>query len=65
MVYEELTTIPEAGALRERAARCRQMAKEYHPSVGAPLIETAVKLEREAADLERFGVERRGRALFS
>jgi hypothetical protein len=41
------------------------MAKEYHPSVGAPLIELAVNLEREAADLERSGVERRGKAMFS
>ena len=65
MVYEELTTIPEAAALRERAARCRVMAKEYHPSVGAPLIELATSLEREAASLERSGVERRRRAMFS
>ena len=64
MVYEELTMIPEAGALRDRAARCRQMAKEYHPSVGAPLIELATNLEREAATLERSGRERRGRAMF-
>ena len=47
MVYEELTTIPEAAALRERAARCRVMAKEYHPSVGAPLIELATSLEAQ------------------
>jgi hypothetical protein len=41
------------------------MAKEYHPSVGAPLIELAANLEREAAELERYGVERRGKAMFS
>ena len=65
MVYEELTTNSPAGALRQRAQKCRVMAKEYHPSVGAPLIELAASLEREAADLERYGVERRGKAIFS
>ena len=50
--------------LRERAIRCREIAKEYHPSVGAPLYETAAELEREAARLERQGLERRERALF-
>jgi hypothetical protein len=59
MVYEELTTAPNAIALRQRAERCRQMAKEYHPTVGAPLIELAISLEREAAGLERSGLERR------
>jgi hypothetical protein len=53
----------EAGALRERAVRCREMAKEYHPSVGAPLYERAADLERQASELERSGVERR-RAAF-
>jgi hypothetical protein len=65
MVYEEVTISPDAPALRQRAERCREMAKEYHPSVGAPLIELATQLERDAADLERSGVERRGRALFN
>jgi hypothetical protein len=65
MVYETLTTNSPAGALRQRAERCRIMAKEYHPSVGAPLIELAISLEREAAQLERGGHERRGKALFS
>jgi hypothetical protein len=46
--------------LRERAERYRQYAKEYHPSVAAPLYETAVELEREAARIERYGAERRG-----
>ena len=50
--------------LRERAIRCREIAKEYHPSVGAPLYETAAELEREAARLERQGLERREGALF-
>jgi hypothetical protein len=49
----------EAMALRERAARCREMAKEYHPSVGAPLYVRAADLERQASELERSGVERR------
>ena len=57
--------IPEATRLRERAVRCREIAKEYHPSVGAPLYETAAELEREAARIEREGVERREGALFS
>jgi hypothetical protein len=48
-----------ANLLRERAARCRQIAKEYHPSVGRPLYETALRLDREAAQIERGGVERR------
>jgi len=48
-----------AAALRERAANCREMAKEYHPSVGAPLIEKAIELDREASELERNGRERR------
>ena len=48
-----------AAMLRERAANCREMAKEYHPSVGAPLIEKAIELDREASELERSGRERR------
>jgi hypothetical protein len=46
-------------ALRERAARYRAVAREYHPSVGRPLYEEALKLDREAARMERSGVERR------
>ena len=57
--------IAEATRLRERAVRCREIAKEYHPSVGAPLYETAAELEREAARIEREGLERREGALFS
>jgi hypothetical protein len=64
MVDEKLITMSEAEAFRERAARCRVMAKEYHPSVGAPLIELAARLEQDAAHLERSGVERRGKAMF-
>jgi hypothetical protein len=56
--------IPEVTRLRERAVRCREIAKEYHPSVGAPLYETAAELEREAARIEREGLERRQGALF-
>ncbi len=48
-----------AAMLRERAAHCRELAKEYHPSVGKPLIEKAIHLDREASELERNGRERR------
>ena len=48
-----------ATALRDRAARCREIAKEYHPSVGRPLYEKALELDREAARVERAGVKRR------
>jgi len=48
-----------AAMLRERAAHCRELAKEYHPSVGRPLIEKAIELDREASELERNGRERR------
>jgi hypothetical protein len=54
-----------AEGLRERAARCREIAKDYHPSVGAPLYQTAVDLEREAARIERAGAERRRENLLS
>ena len=64
MVEAEVTSIAEAQALRQRAMRCREIAKDYHPSVGAPLYETAAELEREAARLLRGGVERREPALF-
>jgi hypothetical protein len=49
----------EVETLRRRAERCREIAKDYHPSVGAPLYETAAELEREASRLERADVERR------
>ena len=55
----------EVMKLRERAVRCREIAKDYHPSVGAPLYVQATEFEREASRLEREGTERRGRALFS
>lgn len=58
-----------AAMLRERAAQCRELAKEYHPSVGKPLLDKANALDREAAELERKGRERRrgepGGALFA
>jgi hypothetical protein len=55
----------EAQKLREEADLCREIAKDYHPSVGAPLYETARDLERKAARLECHGLERRGGALFN
>jgi hypothetical protein len=48
-----------AAMLRERAENCREMAKEYHPSVGKPLIDKAIELDRQASELERNGRERR------
>lgn len=51
----------EAKELRERAARCREIAKEYHPAVGRPLWAKARALDEQAAHLERRGIERRGR----
>jgi hypothetical protein len=45
--------------MREHAARCREIAREYHPSVGRPLYQKALELDREAARVERAGVERR------
>jgi hypothetical protein len=48
-----------AAMLRERAANCREIAKEYHPSVGRPLLEKAIELDRRASELERSGRERR------
>jgi hypothetical protein len=53
----------EAEELRERADRCRKIAQEYHPSVGRPLWAKARELDRQAAHLERRGIERRGRWL--
>jgi len=50
--------------MREQAALCREIAKDYRADVGAPLYEEAAALEREAARIERQGMERRG-ALFA
>jgi hypothetical protein len=50
--------------LRERAVRCREIGREYHPSVGAPLFEMAREFERQAAHMELQGVDRRKPALF-
>jgi hypothetical protein len=48
-----------AAALRERAARCREHAREYDPSVARPLLDKARELDYEAALVERAGRERR------
>jgi hypothetical protein len=48
-----------AAMLRERAEHCRELAKDYHPSVGRPLLDKAIELDREASELERSGRERR------
>ena len=48
-----------AAALRDRAGRCREFAKEYDPAVARPLLDKARALEFEAAMLERAGRERR------
>lgn len=57
--------IAEVTKLRERAVRCREIAKDYHPTVAAPLYVQAADFEREASRIEREGIERRGKALFS
>ena len=49
----------QSDKLRERADRCREIARDYHPSVGAPLYRMAAEFEREAARIERQGIERR------
>jgi hypothetical protein len=54
----------EAIRLRERAVRCREIGREYHPSVGAPLFEMAREFERQAAYVELQGIDRRKPALF-
>jgi hypothetical protein len=46
-------------ALRERAARCRDFAREYDPSTAQSLHDRAKALDYEAALLERAGRERR------
>lgn len=61
MVEATLTSASEADTLRERATRYREIAREYHSSVAAPLYETAAELDREAARLARGGVDRRER----
>ena len=48
-----------ANALRDRAIQCRMLASDYHPDVARPLIDKAEALEREAARLDRSGIERR------
>ncbi|MBV9930500.1 MAG: hypothetical protein JO013_06110 [Alphaproteobacteria bacterium] len=48
-----------AAALREKAEQLRTLAREYAPDVGFPLSLKATRLEREAAELERQGRERR------
>ena len=53
--------MPEAIELRERAAKCREIAREYHPEVGRPLWAKARELDRQVAEIERRGIERRGR----
>ncbi|MEA2999153.1 MAG: hypothetical protein QOH04_1149 [Sphingomonadales bacterium] len=49
-----------ADDLREQAQRCREHAREYHPSAARPLLDKARLLDFEAAMLERAGRERRG-----
>jgi len=45
--------------LRDKADQLRLLAREYAPDVGLPLALKAGALEREAAELERHGRERR------
>jgi len=49
----------EVERLRERARRCLEIARDYAPSVGAPLYELAAQYEQRASHIERFGEERR------
>ncbi|MEA3037741.1 MAG: hypothetical protein QOE79_254 [Sphingomonadales bacterium] len=49
-----------ANDLRQRAQRCREHAREYHPWVARTLLDQARALDFEAAMLERAGRERRG-----
>jgi hypothetical protein len=51
--------MPNPTTLRKRAARCREIAREYHPRVARPLYVKAMELEREASGIERGGRERR------
>jgi hypothetical protein len=48
-----------AAALREKAAALRILARDYAPDVGRPLSLKAIALERQAAEIERDGRERR------
>jgi hypothetical protein len=48
-----------AASLREKAASLRTLARDYAPEVALPLSSKAVALERQAAELERNGRERR------
>jgi hypothetical protein len=57
-------TMSNAAMLRERADRCREIAKDYHPSVGQPLLEKATELDRQASEIERNGRERRAEGGF-
>jgi len=43
-VFEMISTL----VLRERAARCREIGKDYHPSLAVSLLEKAAVLEEEA-----------------
>lgn len=45
--------------LRDRAALCRQIARDYHPMVARPLYQKARQLERQASQADREGVDRR------
>ncbi|MBV8686914.1 MAG: hypothetical protein JOZ90_06960 [Alphaproteobacteria bacterium] len=53
-----------AAALREQAAHCRLLAREYDPIVGRPLLEKARDLDCKAAEIARHGRERRRPARF-
>jgi hypothetical protein len=52
-------SMTNAAALRDRAAGFREIAKEYDPAAARSLYETAEGLERQAAEVERNGRERR------
>ena len=54
----------QAAHLRSRAARCREIARDYHPSVARPLYIKAREFDQAAALLERRGIERRERKAF-
>lgn len=51
----------EATALRERAAKCREIARDYRDDVGAPLHEMARDFEARASEIERNAFDRRVR----
>lgn len=54
----------QADHLRTRAARCREIARDYHPSVARPLYIKAREFDQAAALIERRGIERRDRKSF-